>query len=882
MSRLDVYGPRYPLLPLKNVVIFPRNVVTLLVGRPRSIQAVEDAMLLRERRIVVTAHRESEVDDPRADELHQVGTLAGIVSVERQQGNNIQVVLEGIGRVRIDQFDSSRSFFTVGADQLPERNSNPDESRLLVSHVQELASRFAEARGRLSADVLEMVQRAADPGHLADLLATQLLTDVARRQELLEETDGLARLEKIAVHLDSELDVAALEQKIKNRVREQIDKNQREYYLREQLKAIHDELGGESGSEIDALKERVTERRLPEAVAEKVLREIGRLERMPPVSAESTVVRGYIDTVLALPWHEESPDRVDLVEAERILEHDHHGLETVKERILDYLAVRVLTKDAGVTNGAQILCLLGPPGVGKTSLGRSIAEAMGRTFVRVSLGGVRDEAEIRGHRRTYIGAMAGRLIGAMKTAQVTNPVILLDEIDKMASDYRGDPTAAMLEVLDPEQNHAFTDHYLDAPYDLSKVLFIATANYGQQIPRPLRDRMEVIEVSGYTEAEKIEIAQRHLLPRQLTAHGLAEDALTIPTALWSQVVRDYTRESGVRGLERELATICRKVAREVVRDRSLRVLAEVREGVDEVVETVRPSDTTEVVLSSSPAPELADARSLTSAMADTEDRVDTVTAERHADSRPPVLDYPGLPIEMDEERLERYLGPKKYGFEQALGDNQVGVAIGLGTTDIGGEIIPVEVATMPGKGHLTITGQAGDVMQESARAALSYARSRADQLLIPRDFQDRLDLHIHLAEGAQPKDGPSAGITMATALISALTGRPVRSDTAMTGEITLRGRVLPIGGLKDKSLAAHRTGIRRLIAPADNRRDLVKVPRNIQDDMEYIFVSNMDEVIAAAILLDDQQVERLEDPGTPEALTIDDVYQPATEVHGGN
>ena len=838
-------------------------------------------MLLRERRIVVTAHRESEVDDPRADELHPVGTLAGIVSVERQQGNNIQVVLEGIGRVRIDQFDSSRSFFTVGADQLPERNSNADESRLLVGHVQELASRFAEARGRLSADVLEMVQRAADPGHLADLLATQLLTDVARRQELLEETDGLARLEKIAVHLDSELDVAALEQKIKNRVREQIDKNQREYYLREQLRAIHDELGGEIGSEIDALKERVAECRLPESVAEKVLREIGRLERMPPVSAESTVVRGYIDTVLALPWHEESPDRVDLVEAERILDHDHHGLETVKERILDYLAVRVLTREAGVTNGAQILCLLGPPGVGKTSLGRSIAEAMGRTFVRVSLGGVRDEAEIRGHRRTYIGAMAGRMIGAMKTAQVTNPVILLDEIDKMASDYRGDPTAAMLEVLDPEQNHAFTDHYLDAPFDLSKVLFIATANYGQQIPRPLRDRMEVIDVSGYTEAEKIEIAQRHLLPRQLAAHGLPADALTIPTPLWIRVVRDYTRESGVRGLERELATICRKVAREVIRERSHRGLAGARAGVDEVVETVAPSDTTEVVLSSSPAPVLADARSLTSALADTDRPVDTLTAERHADARP-ALDDPGLPVELDEERLERYLGPKKYGFEQALGDNQVGVAIGLGTTDIGGEIIPVEVATMPGKGQLTITGQAGDVMQESARAALSYARSRADQLLIPRDFQERLDLHIHLAEGAQPKDGPSAGITMATALISALTGRPVRSDTAMTGEITLRGRVLPIGGLKDKSLAAHRIGIRRLIAPADNRRDLVKVPRNVQDDMEYIFVSNMDEVVAAAILLDDHQVERLEDPGTPEALTIDDGYQPATEVHGGN
>ncbi len=871
MSRLDVYGPRYPLLPLKNVVIFPRNVVTLLVGRPRSIQAVEDAML-RERRIVVTAHRESEVDDPRAEELHAVGTLAGIVSVERQQGGNIQVVLEGIGRVRIDQFDTSRSFFTVGADQLPERNTNPDESRLLVEHVQELANRFAEARGRLSSDVLEMVQRASEPGHLADLLATQLLTDVARRQELLEMTDGRERLERIAVHLDSELDVAALEQKIKNRVREQIDKNQREYYLREQLKAIHDELGGDNGNEIEALKARVTERGLPAVMAEKVLREIGRLERMPPVSAESTVVRGYIDTVLALPWHEESADRIDLIEAERILDEDHHGLETVKERILDYLAVRVLTRDAEASTGAQILCLLGPPGVGKTSLGRSVATAMGRTFVRVSLGGVRDEAEVRGHRRTYIGAMAGRIISAMKTAQVLNPVILLDEIDKMASDFRGDPTAAMLEVLDPEQNHAFTDHYLDAPYDLSKVLFIATANYGQQIPRPLWDRMEVIEVSGYTEAEKVEIGTKHLLPRQLENHGLPADALTISPRLWARVVRDYTRESGVRGLERELATICRKVAREVVRDRALRASASAASARDEVIATVAPTGPVEVVLDSVPVLELADGRAM--GIEPTDGVIGTIAAVEPEDH------FPGIPFELDEERLERYLGPKRFGFDQDLGGNQVGVAIGLGTTDIGGEIIPVEVATMPGKGNLTITGQAGDVMQESARAALSYARSRAEQLRIPKDFQERLDLHIHLAEGAQPKDGPSAGITMATALISALTGRPVRSDTAMTGEITLRGRVLPIGGLKDKSLAAHRLGIRRLIAPADNRRDLAKVPKNVKDDMEYIFVSNMDEVVAAAILLDDEQVERLDVPTPQNRIPLNDGYGDTTGIPG--
>ena len=810
MSRYELYAPRYPLLPLKNVVIFPRNVVTLLVGRPRSIQAVEEAML-RDRRLVVTAHRDGEVDEPRPDDLHIVGTLAGIVSVERQAGGQIQVVLEGMSRARIDQIDQSRPFFTVAADALDEPVTPPTEARLLIAHVQELAARYHEARGGLSAEVMDMVGRATEPGHLADLLATQLVTDVTRRQELLEQVDGARRLELVAVHVVGELDVAELEQKIKARVREQIDKNQREYFLREQLKAIHDELGGEGGNEIETCKTRIAARGVPPAVAEKLLKEVTRLERMPPVSAEATVVRTYLDTLLALPWHERSEDQIDLDEAERILEADHFGLDQVKERILDFLAVRKLTVAAGTEQSAQILCLLGPPGVGKTSLGRSIATAMGRQFVRVSLGGVRDEAEIRGHRRTYIGALPGRIVSAMKTAGTVNPLILLDELDKLAADHRGDPTAAMLEVLDPEQNHCFTDHYLDVPYDLSKVLFMATANYGQQIPRPLRDRLEVIEVSGYTEDEKVEIGKRYLLPRQLVAHGLPAGSLAVADPLWTRLVRDYTREAGVRGLEREVAGVCRKVARDVVRGKV---------GTD------------------------------------------------------------GTPIELDEVRLEAALGPKKFGFDQDLGDSQIGLAVGLGTTDIGGEIIPVEVATMPGRGGLTITGRAGDVMQESARAALSYARSRADHLHIPRDFQEKLDLHIHLPEGATPKDGPSAGITMATALISALTRRPVRNDTAMTGEITLRGRVLAIGGLKDKSLAAHRHGIRRLIVPADNRRDLAKVPENVRRDVEFVFVSTMDQVVAAAIMLDDEQVERLEaaDILAPDAVAAAAHAVPFAEV----
>ena len=800
MSRVnDLYASRYPLLPFKNVVIFPRNVVTLLIGRPRSIQAVEDA-LSRDRRLVVTAHRDSEIDEPRPEELHLVGTLVGLGSVERQATGGIQVVLEGISRVRLSQFDLSRGFFTVAADALIEADSPMAEARVLITHVKELTTRFVEAKGVLPPEVNDMVQRATEPGHLADLLATQLLPEVARRQALLEIADPLRRLEHVAVHVASELDVAALERRIKDRVREQIDKNQREYYLREQLKAIHDELGGDSGNELEALKERINAAGFPPAIAEKVLKEAGRLERMPGVSAEATVVRTYIDIMLALPWTTRSEDCIDLDAAERILDGDHHGLEVVKERILDYLAVLKLTTERGSPGRAQILCLVGPPGVGKTSLGRSIATAMGRKFIRVSLGGVRDEAEIRGHRRTYVGAMPGRLITAMRQAQTLNPVILLDEIDKMASDYRGDPASAMLEVLDPEQNSAFNDHFVDAPYDLSQVLFITTANYIQQIPRPLRDRMEIIEISGYSEEEKVEIGRKHLLPEQLQEHGLPPGAVEIPTRVWPKLVREYTREAGVRQLNRELATLCRRAVREIVRGKS---------------EKVR----------------------------------------------------------LTESRLAEFLGPSRFGQDLDLGQHQIGLAIGLGVTEVGGELLPVEVAIMPGKGGLTLTGKAGEVMRESAQAALSYARSRAQQLRIDPEFQSSLDLHIHLPEGATPKDGPSAGITMATALISALTKRPVRGDTAMTGEITLRGRVLAIGGLREKALAAHRHGVRRLLAPKENERELAKLPANVRRDIEFIFVSSMDQVIAEAIMLDDSQVEMLVDQ-MPPAL-------PASELQPG-
>lgn len=785
MSRHELYAHRYPLLPLKNVVIFPRNIVTLLVGRPRSIQAVEES-LSGNRRLVVTAHRDADAEDPTSDDLYSIGSLVELVSVERQPSNAIQVVLEGIARVRISQFDTARPYFTVAADELFESKHDTPDTRALLQHVQELTVRFNEAREKIAPEILDMVQRANDPGHLADLLATQIVTETHRRQHFLELVDPVARLEEIAVHLAEDLNVAELESRIQDRVREQVEKQQREYYLTQQLKAIHDELSGEGGNELDGFRQKLKRCGMPAEIEEKMLREVSRLERMPSVSAEATVVRTYLDVMLALPWSEQSVDRLDIDEAEALLNAEHYGLDQVKDRILDFLAVRKLRTDNGIADrsSSQILCLAGPPGVGKTSLGRSIAASMGRSFVRVSLGGVRDEAEIRGHRRTYIGAMPGRIVNAMRQAGTINPVILLDEIDKLSADFRGDPSAALLEVLDPEQNASFTDHFIDAPYDLSKVLFITTANYMQQVPRPLRDRMEVIEISGYTEDEKIEIGRRYLLPRQIVAHGLRPENVVLPQDTWSFLVRGYTREAGVRELERELAAVCRKIAREVVRGRH------------------------------------------TSG---------TLTAEQ----------------------IETYLGPRHFQLEHDLGESQIGVAIGLGTTEIGGELIPVEVATMPGKGTLIITGRAGDVMQESAQAALSYARSRSEQLSIPMNFREVLDLHIHLPEGATPKDGPSAGITMATALISALMRRPVRNDTAMTGEITLLGRVLPIGGVKDKALAAHRNGIRRLILPEENRREVVRIPENVRRDMEFIFVESMDQVIGAAIQFDsDREISR--------------------------
>jgi ATP-dependent Lon protease len=690
-------------------------------------------------------------------------------------------VLEGIARVRLSQIDGSATVATAASERLVEILPDPVEADSMLRVIKDLTVRYRDEKGSPPSEVIDMVKRASDPGQLADLLATQLLAGAddgkaLERQALLEQVDPLQRLQSLATRLRSELDGAAAMRSVNDRIRDKADHEHQRAVIKKQIEELQKMLDPEEGDEFDAFRRRILAGKLPQAVEDKLLSELRRLQGMQSVSAEATVVRTYLDTLLALPWGEETIDRIDLQLAEQILNDHHYGLETVKERVLDFLAVRALRARTGRTGTSPILCLVGPPGVGKTSLGQSIAEAMGRKFEIVSLGGVRDEAEIRGHRKTYIGAMPGRVIKAISQSGVINPVILLDEIDKLASDQRGDPASALLEVLDPSQNHTFLDHYLEVPYDLSNVLFIATANYKHQIPRPLLDRMEAIDLSGYYEDEKIEIGRRHLLPRQIHTNSLDASDIEIDEAMLRKIVREYTREAGVRNLERELATICRKAASGIFKQGN------------------------------------------------------------------------SLPIRIDAARIEEDLGPPRYLVGEALGGAEVGVAIGLGTTEVGGEMIHVEVVTMPGRGALRITGNAGDVMQESAYAALTYARSRATSLGIEPDFQDKIDLHIHLPQGGMPKDGPSAGITMATALISALTGRPVRADTAMTGEITLRGHVLAIGGLRDKALAAHRSGITRLIAPKENEREYDLLPARVRDEIDFLFVKSMDEVIAAALL----------------------------------
>ncbi|HET9493272.1 MAG TPA: endopeptidase La [Chloroflexia bacterium] len=784
----------FPLMPLKGVVVFPRTIVTLTVLRSDAVNAVEAASE-GDRRMVVATLREDDYETASADDFYSVGTLVEVKQAQRQPEGGHQIEVEALRRVRIDSVSAGDRCLKAGATFVPEKTTSGSEVSALMSHLAELFGRYATMNNRVPAEAADHVRAARQAGYMADLLAAHLIPEVAERQKVLEMANQGERLTHMSGVLVGAIDLLETEQRVREKVRASIDKTQREFYLREQLKAIHDELSGEGGNEMAEVRDRLEKKGLPPQVLQRTMKEVSRLERMPSISPESTVLRNYLDWVLALPWNDKTVDRIDLPLAEQILEEDHYGLHQVKERILDFLAVRQLTlrrkskseakgeEGAGKSSGgrnAQVLCFVGPPGVGKTSLGQSIARAMNRKFVRLSLGGVHDESEIRGHRRTYVGAMPGRIVQGMKIAETLNPVMLLDEVDKMTADMRGDPSAALLEVLDPAQNHTFVDHYLDVPYDLSDVLFIATANTLYNIPRPLRDRMEVIEIGGYTEEEKVQIARRHLLPKQVDVHGLETGFLEIPDRMLQAIIRTYTREAGVRDLERKLATICRKAARKVVQGRTTRV-------------RVTPHN------------------------------------------------------------LEEFLGPARYRTDVDSRSDQVGVAMGLAWTEHGGELLPVEVATMPGRGSLTITGRLGDVMQESARAALSYARSRANELDIDLDTLEKLDLHIHLPEGAIPKDGPSAGITMGVALISAITRRAARSDVGMTGELTLTGRVLAIGGLKEKVLAAHRAGIRHIVAPLANKPDWAELPRAVRRDLEFTWVESMDQVIGQVLHPADSQ-----------------------------
>ena len=783
----------YPLVALKNMVVFPRTRMTLAVAREKSVSAVEEAMMQPEHLLVATPQCNPDIDDPQPKDIYATGTLVEITTIHRQQDGSYQVLLSGMRRVQIEEYLDLEPFLRVSVTTPQEIQARGPQTDALVRHATSLFERYAQLNRRFSVEDINSIVALKTAARLSDMLAAHLVTDPQQQQELLEMLDPLARLEKICVIMGNEIEILELESTIRSRVRSQVDRTQKEFYLREQLRAIQEELGIESPSEVEELRSRLNEKSLPAEIAARVRKEIDRLERTPAQSAEITVMRSYIDWILALPWTERTDDSFSIEFTRRVLDEDHYGLEGIKERIIEFLAVRQLRQKRASRNGVaksesqgQILCFIGPPGVGKTSLAQSIARALGRKFARISLGGVHDEAEIRGHRRTYVGALPGRIIQAMKTVGVRNPVFLLDEIDKLSADSRGDPAAALLEVLDSKQNKAFTDHYLEVPYDLSEVFFICTGNVKYQIPRALADRMDIIDMPGYMLEEKVNIGLRHLLPKVMAEHGLAPEQLKIPQSVMQQIVTDYTREAGVRNLERQLATICRKAARRII-------------------------------------------------------------------------EKPQTHLRLTSHSLEQYLGPPRYIESPIVHKTQVGVAMGLAVTEMGGILLPVEVATMAGKGDVLVTGQLGEIMRESASAALSYIRSRAEELQIDPNFLDTTDLHIHMPENALPKDGPSAGITIATALISALTGRPVRAGMAMTGEITLRGRVLGVGGLKEKILAAHHVNIYHMLIPLENKKDLAEIPPKIRQHINFTLVDSMDRVIEEALLDAPSTVESREE-----------------------
>ncbi|RCW66371.1 endopeptidase La [Saliterribacillus persicus] len=768
---------KMPLLPLRGLIVFPTMVLHLDVGRDKSVQALEKAML-DDHLIFLAAQKESALDEPSKEDIYLTGTVAKVNQMLKLPNGTIRVLVEGLYRAEILEFLDEKDQFYVEIQKLNEKHSKKNEEDALMRSLLEQFEQYVTVSKKVSKETLATVTDIEEPARFADIIASHLSLKMSDRQNLLETADVTKRLKRLLEIISNEKEVVELEKKIGQRIKKSMEQTQKEYYLREQMKAIQKELGDRDGKtgEISELTEKIEQANFPERIEKIANKELERYERVPQSSAESSVIRNYIDWLLAIPWNEKTEDNLNINHASKILEEDHYGLEKVKERILEYLAVQQLTNSLK----GPILCIVGPPGVGKTSLAKSVARSIDRNFVRISLGGVRDEAEIRGHRRTYVGAMPGRIIQGMKKAETINPVFLLDEIDKMANDFRGDPSSAMLEVLDPEQNSTFSDHYLEETYDLSQVLFVATANNLSTIPRPLLDRMEVISIAGYTEIEKIHIAKNHLIQKQLKENGLTKSQLQIREDALLKLIRMYTREAGVRGLERQLASICRKSAKTIVSESKKRV----------VVTT---------------------------------------------------------------QKLEELLGKPKFSYGMMEEENQVGAATGLAYTAAGGDTLSIEVSLSPGKGKLTLTGKLGDVMKESAQAAFSYIRSRAKEWNIEPDFHEKYDIHIHVPEGATPKDGPSAGITMATALVSALTHRPVKKEVGMTGEITLRGRVLPIGGLKEKSLSAHRAGITSVIIPFDNQKDLEEIPESVRKDLTFIPVKHLDEVLEYALMEDENE-----------------------------
>jgi len=763
-----------PLLPVRDVVVYPFMILPLFVGRDKSIRAVDEA-LSRERLILLAAQRDAEAEDPGPEDLYGVGTVAMIMRMLKMPDGRVKILVQGVSRARILGFTRRDPYFEAKIAEVAEPETAPQglEVEALIRSVKEQVQKGVNLGKGVSPDVLVIINNLEHPGRLADLVASNLDLKVEQAEQILEIFDPVERLKKLAELLGKEIEVLEMQHKIQSQAREEMDKTHREYYLREQLKAIQKELGeaDERGQEVQELEQKIEKAKMPPEVAQEAKTQLGRLSRMHPDAAEASVIRTYLDWLIDLPWAKQTKDKLSIRQAHKILEKDHYDLEKVKERILEYLAVRKLKKKMK----GPILCFVGPPGVGKTSLGRSIARALGRKFVRISLGGVRDEAEIRGHRRTYIGALPGKIIQWIKQAGTNNPVFMMDEVDKVGADFRGDPSAALLEVLDPEQNVAFTDHYLGVPFDLRNVMFITTANLADPILPALKDRMEIIEISGYTEEEKLHIANRYILPRQLDEHGISKKLLEITDEAILKVIQSYTREAGLRNLEREVATICRKVARDV---------AEGKKGLTRVTGA----------------------------------------------------------------GLTRYLGAPKFLPESEQEKDEVGVATGLAWTQTGGDILYIECTMMRGKGILSLTGHLGEVMKESAQAALSYARSRGASLGIKEETFAKNDVHIHVPAGAIPKDGPSAGITMATALISALTRTPVRRDVAMTGEITLRGMVLPIGGLKEKALAARRMGVKTVVVPSKNDKDVKELPANVRRGMQFVYVDNMDDVLKVALV----------------------------------